>query len=63
VKYLQDFNEFRAQFIRIANFAGTPRDQWKLDLHRKLYDDLRLGMETEVSKERAASDSYCEQAQ
>lgn len=63
MKYLQDFNEFRAQFARLAYTAGIPKDQWKLDIHHKLYDDLRLGMETKVSKESTTFEAYCEKAQ
>jgi hypothetical protein len=63
MKYLQDFNEFRAQFVRLAYTAGIPKDQWKLDIHHKLYDDLRLGMETKVSKESTTFEAYCEKAQ
>jgi hypothetical protein len=52
MKHLQDFNEFRAQFARLAYIADIPRNQSKLDIRNKLYDGLRLGMETKVSKER-----------
>lgn len=63
MRYVQDFNEFRAQFVRLAYIAGIPKDQWKLDIHHKLYDDLRLGMETKVSKESTTFEAYCEKAQ
>ena len=63
MKYLQDFKEFRAQFERLAYIASSSGEQWKLNIHHKLYDNLRLGMETKVSKESITFDIYCEKAE
>jgi hypothetical protein len=60
MKHLQDFNEFRAQFARLAYIAGISRNQSKFDIRNKLYDGLRLGMETKVSKESTTFEVYCE---
>jgi hypothetical protein len=50
--YLGDFNDFQSNFIRLANISRMPQDQWKEELHNKLYNSLRVQMEVKVADER-----------
>jgi hypothetical protein len=43
--------------------ARTPRDQWKEELHDKLYDSLRVPMEIYVTDEDYNFDQYYKKAQ
>lgn len=61
--YLGDFNNFQSEFIRLANSSKMPRDQWKEELHDRLYDSLRVQMEIYVAEEDATFEDYCRKAQ
>ena len=43
--------------------ARTPRDQWKEELHDKLYDSLRVPIEIYVTDEDYNFDQYYKKAQ
>ena len=40
-----------------------PQDQWKEELHDKLYDNLRVQMEVKVADEDCSFHAYCKTAQ
>jgi hypothetical protein len=63
MKYLQDFNEFRAQFAKLANTAQIPKSQWVLDMHYKVYDELRVSMELRATTPGTTFEQYCSEAQ
>ena len=63
MSFFGDFNEFQSEFLRLAMVARTPRDQWKEELHDKLYDSLRVPMEIYVTDEDYSFDQYCKKAQ
>ena len=61
--YLGDFNVFQSEFLRLANSAKMPADQWKEEVHDKLYDSLQVQMEIYVADEDMSFDVYCKKAQ
>jgi hypothetical protein len=63
MSFCGDFNDFQSEFLRLAMVARTPRDQWKEELHDKLYDSLRVPMEIYVTDEDYNFDQYCKKAQ
>ena len=40
IPYLGDFNTFQSEFLWLSNSAKMPADQWKEEIHNKLYDSL-----------------------
>ena len=61
--YLSDFNTFQSEFLRLANSAKMPTNQWKEELHDKLYDQLQVQMEVYVADDEISFDGYCNKAQ
>ena len=61
--YLEDFNTFQSEFLRLSNSAKMSADQWKEEIHDKLYDSLRVQMEIYVADEDMSFDVYCKKAQ
>ncbi|KAF2835574.1 hypothetical protein M501DRAFT_999058, partial [Patellaria atrata CBS 101060] len=49
-------------FIRLANEARLSRDQWKEELHDRLYDSLRLTMAEAVGNDEISFQKYCSKA-
>lgn len=37
-----DFNEFYSEFVRLANLSKKPREEWKEEIHDKLYEELQV---------------------
>ena len=62
MRFTQDFNEFRSEFIRLSNEARIPKAQWKEDLHDKLYDSLRTQMAVYMNDEDIDFQDYCSRA-
>ena len=61
--YLGNFNDFQSDFVRLANVSRMPQNQWKEELHDKLYDSLRVQMEVKVADEGCSFNAYCKTAQ
>jgi hypothetical protein len=61
--YLGDFNDFQSNFVRLANILRMPQDQWKEELHDKLYDNLHVQMEVKIADEDCSFHAYCKTAQ
>ena len=38
--YLRNFNVFQSEFLWLTNSAKMPADQWKKEIHNKLYNSL-----------------------
>ena len=49
MKPSDDFNQFLANFMRLANLARTPQDQWKEDFHEMLHSELRIHMKNKYT--------------
>ena len=47
--YLGDFNVFQLEFLRLANSAKMPVNQWKEEIYDKLYDSLQVQIEIYVA--------------
>ena len=60
---LVDFNTFQSEFLRLSNSAKMPADQWKEEVHDKLYDSLQVQMEIYVADEDMSFGVYCKKAQ
>jgi hypothetical protein len=63
MSFCGDFSDFQSEFLRLAMVARIPRDQWKEELHDKLYDSLRIPIEIYVTDEDYNFDQYCKKAQ
>ena len=61
--YLKDFNTFQSEFLQLSNSAKMSADQWKEEIHDKLYDSLQVQMEIYVTDENMLFDVYCKKAQ
>ena len=40
--YLKNFNTFQSEFLRLINSVKMSADQWKKEVHNKLYDSLQV---------------------
>lgn len=38
--YLRSFNGFYSEFVRLANAGGLGKQQWKEEMHNRLYPEL-----------------------
>lgn len=63
LSYLGDFTAFQSEFIRLAQVSGRPEEQWKEDLHDKLYAELRTHMQLDLVTQGISFDTYCAHAQ
>ena len=61
--YLENFNTFQSEFLWLSNSAKMSADQWKEEIHNKLYDSLWVQMEIYVADEDMSFDVYCKKAQ
>ena len=61
--YFKDFNTFQSEFLRLLNSAKMSADQWKEEIHDKLYDSLRVQIEIYVTDENMSFNVYCKKAQ
>ncbi|KAF2834447.1 hypothetical protein M501DRAFT_1001054, partial [Patellaria atrata CBS 101060] len=52
-------DDFQSTFIRLANEARLSRDQWKEELHDRLYDSLRLTIAEAVGNDEISFQKYC----
>jgi hypothetical protein len=63
LSYLGDFTKFQSEFVRLAQRSGRPEEQWKEDLHDKLYAELRTHMQLDLVNPSIDFDTYCDHAQ
>ena len=63
LSYLGDFTKFQSEFVRLAQRSGRPEEQWKEDLHDKLYAELRAHMQLDLVNPSIDFDTYCDHAQ
>ena len=63
LSYLGDFTKFQSEFVRLAQRSGRPEEQWKEDLHDKLYAELRTHMQLDLANPSIDFDTYCDHAQ
>ena len=61
--YLRDFNVFQSEFLQLINSAKMSADQWKKEIHNKLYDSLQVQMKIYVTDEDMSFDVYCKKVQ
>ena len=54
---------FQSEFLQLANLAKMPADQWKEEIHNKLYNSLQVQMEIYVADEDMSFNIYCKKAQ
>jgi hypothetical protein len=53
-----DFNEFYSEFVRLANLSKKPREEWKEEIHDKLYEELQVHLEMYMMNETCEFDEY-----
>jgi hypothetical protein len=53
-----DFNDFQSEFLRLVMVARILKNQWKEELHDKLYNSLRILIEIYVTDEDYNFDQY-----
>jgi hypothetical protein len=63
MKPFSDFSTHSSEFIRLANVAQIPKEQWKEDLHSTLYSKLKSTMILYRSNTHVNFEEYCNIAQ
>jgi len=63
MKPFSDFSTHSSEFIRLANVAQIPKEQWKEDLHSTLYSKLKSTMILYRSNTHVNFEEYCNVAQ
>ncbi len=53
-----DFNEFYSEFVRLGNLSKKPREEWKEEIHDKLYEERQVHLEMYVMNETCDFDEY-----
>ena len=61
--YLKNYNVFQSEFLQLMNSAKMSADQWKKEVHDKLYDSLQVQMKIYVADKNMSFDVYCKKAQ
>ena len=61
--YLEDFNVFQSEFLQLVNSVKMSTDQWKEEIHNKLYNSLQVQMKIYITEEDMSFDAYCKKAQ
>lgn len=54
-----DFNKFQAEFGKLAHTGGLPQQDWKQELHMRLYHRLRIQMQPYMVDESYSFQKYC----
>ena len=57
--YLRDFNMFQLEFLWLMNSAKMSADQWKKEIHNKLYDSLWVQIKIYIADEDMSFNVYC----
>ena len=63
MSYLENFNTFQSEFLRLINSVKMLTDQWKKKVHNKLYDSLQVQMKIYVTDENMFFNVYCKKTQ
>lgn len=54
-----DFNKFQAEFGRLAHTGGLPQQDWKQELHMRLFDRLKIQMQPYMIDDSFSFQQYC----
>ena len=63
MSYLEDFNDFHSEFLRLTALTKISRDMWKEEIHDKLYSSLKIIMRDLAGRDDVEFDQYCKKAQ
>ena len=54
-----DFNKFQAEFGKLAHTGGLPQQDWKQELHMRLFDRLKIQMQPYMIDDSYSFQQYC----
>ena len=63
ISYFKNFNVFQSEFLQLINSAKMSADQWKKEVHNKLYDSLQVQMKIYVTDKNMSFNVYCKKTQ